>query len=109
MPPPLREPMTLALTVHASSIPLQVSFPPTMATGWLVALALILFGGAYVAVCLLVVVWIRRDARLTGRARPTIWASAVGLSLLSGGLVGLFLLAAYLWSRGPARPATVAE
>jgi hypothetical protein len=101
--------MTLALTVHASSVLLQSSFPPTTVTGWLVVLALVLFGGAYVAVCLLVAVWVRRDAGRTGRARPTLWASAVGLSLLSGGLVGLFVLAAYLWSRGPSRPAVVGE
>ncbi|WP_276258787.1 hypothetical protein [Haloglomus litoreum] len=101
--------MTLASTVHASSVPLQSSFPPTTAIGWLVVLALVLFGGAYVGVCLLVAVWVRRDARLTGRARPTLWASIVGVSLLGGGLVGLFLLAAYLWSRDPSPPPVTAE
>lgn len=101
--------MTLASTVHASSVLLQSSFPPTTATGWLVVLALVLFGGAYVAVCLLVAVWVRRDAVRTGRARPTLWAGAVGLSLLGGGLVGLFLLVAYLWSREPSRPSVVGD
>jgi hypothetical protein len=101
--------MTLASIVHAPSVLLQSSFPPTTATGWLVLLALVLFGGAYVGVCLLAAVWIRRDAGRTGRARPTLWASAVGASLLAGGLVGLFLLAAYLWSRGPSRSSMVGE
>jgi hypothetical protein len=95
--------------LHSLSAPIQSSFPPTTATGWLVVLTLVLFGGAYVGVCLLVAVWVRRDAGRTGRARPTLWAGAVGLSLLGGGLVGLFLLAAYLWSREPPRSTAVAE
>lgn len=101
--------MTLASTVHASSVLLQSSFPPTTTAGWLVVLALVLFGGAYVGVCLLVAVWVRRDARRTGRARPSLWAGSTGVSLLGGGLVGLFLLGAYLWSREPSRPSVVGE
>jgi hypothetical protein len=101
--------MTLASTVYASSVLLQSSFSPTTATGWLVVLALVLFGGAYAAVCPLVTVWVRRDAGRTGRARPALWAGAVGASSLGGGLIGLFLLAARLWSREPSRPSVVGE
>lgn len=95
--------------LHSLSVPLQSSFPPTTATGWLVVLALVLFAGAYVGVCLLVAVWVRRDAAVTGRSRPTLWAGAVGATLLTGGLLGLFLLAAYLWGRDPPRATAVAE
>lgn len=101
--------MTLASTIHVSSVLLQMSFPPTTATGWLVVLTLVLFGGAYVGVCLLVAVWVHRDAGRTGRAHPTLWAGAVGTSLFGGGLVGLFLIAAYLWSREPSHSSVVAE
>jgi hypothetical protein len=94
---------------HASSVPLQSSFPPTTTAGWLLVLALVLFASAYVGVCLLAAVWVRRDARRTGRAHPTRWATAVGASLLTGGLVGLCLLVAYLWGRDPRRSAVAGE
>lgn len=51
--------------LHSLPVPLQSSFPPTTATGWLVVLALVLFAGVYVGVCLLVAVWVRRDAGAT--------------------------------------------
>lgn len=95
--------------LHSLSVPLQSSFPPTTATGWLVVLALVLFASAYVGVCLLVSVWVHRDAVVTGRPRPTLWAGAVGVTLLTGGLLGLFLLAAYLWGRDPPRTTAVVE
>jgi hypothetical protein len=95
--------MLLEPLVHQSSVPLQSSFPPTTLTGWLVVLALVLFAGAYVGVCILAAVWVRRDARRTGRARPTLWAGVIGVSLLSSGLVGLFLFVVYLWGRDSVR------
>lgn len=101
--------MTLESFVYALSVPIQSSFPPTTATGWLVVLAFVLFAGAYVGVCLLVAVWVRRDAARSGRTQPTLWATAIGVSLLSGGLVGVFLLAAYLWGREPHSSGGLAE
>jgi len=95
--------------LHSLPIFLQSSFPPTTATGWLVALVLVLFAGAYVGVCLLVAVWVRQDAGQTGRTRPKLWAGAVGATLLTGGLLGLFFLAGYLWGRDPPRATAVAE
>lgn len=95
--------------VHPLSAPIESLFPPTTAAGWLVVLALILFAGAYVGVCLLAAVWVRQDAGRTGRSRPTLWAGAVGLSLLGGGLVGLFLLVSYLWTRGPPHTSVTGE
>jgi hypothetical protein len=86
-----------------------MSFPPTTTAGWLLVLALVLFAGAYVGVCLLAAVWVRRDARRTGRSRPTLWATVVGASLLASGLVGLVLLVAYLWGRDPGRSAVAGE
>jgi multisubunit Na+/H+ antiporter MnhB subunit len=80
-----------------------MSFPPTTTAGWLLVLALVLFAGAYVGVC------VRRDARRTGRSRPTLWATVVGASLLASGLVGLVLLVAYLWGRDPGRSAVAGE
>lgn len=99
----------LALLGQSMSVPLQLSFPPTTATGWLVVFALVLFASAYLGICLLIAAWVRRDARRTGRDRPTLWAGAVGVSLLSAGLVGLFILGAYLWGRRPPRSAVVTE
>lgn len=103
------ESMTFESTVHASSALLQSSLPATTVADWLTLLALVLFAGAYVGVCLLVAVWVRRDAGRTGRPRPILWASAIGVSLLSGGMVGLFLLAAYLWSRDSPRRQVAVE
>lgn len=101
--------MTLPSTVHVPFILLQLSVPPTTATAWLVVLTLALFGGTYVAVCLLVAVWVRQDAVRTDRSRPKLWASSIGASLLSGGLVRLLLLTAYLWGREPSHPSPVGE
>lgn len=95
--------------LRLSLVPFQLSFPPTTATGWLVILGLVLFAAAYVGVCSLVAVWVYRDAGRTGRARPALWAGAVGASLVATGLVGLFLLAAYLWGRESHRARAAVE
>jgi hypothetical protein len=98
----------IALLQPSFGLP-QLSIPPTTATGWVAVLALVLFAGAYVGVCLLVAVWVRRDAEVTGRSRPALWAGAIGASLLSGGITGLFLLGAYLWGRDPPRSPVAPE
>lgn len=61
---------------------------------------LLLFAAGYVLAVLVVTRWLHRDATRRGR-RADLWAAAVGLSLLSGGLVGVVLFAWYLRSRDP--------
>lgn len=66
---------------------------------------LLLFAAGYVLAVFVVTRWLHRDALRRGR-RADLWAVGVGLSLLSGGLVGVVLLAWYLRSRGPAPAST---
>jgi MFS family permease len=80
--------------MHTTSQPL-VTVPES-----LLLAGLLLFAVGYVLAVLVVTHWLHRDATRRGR-RADLWAAAVGLSLLSGGLVGIVLLAWYLRSRAP--------
>lgn len=80
--------------MHTATRPLVAVPDPVLLAG------LLLFAVGYVLAVLVVTRWLHRDATRRGR-RADLWTAAVGLSLLSGGLVGIVLLAWYLRGRDP--------
>jgi hypothetical protein len=88
---------------------MQTTLPPLVTVpDSLLLVGTVLFAVGYVLAALLVTRWLYRDATRRDRPRAGLWTAAVGVSLLSGGLLGVVLLAVYLHRREPT-PTVVGE
>ncbi|MFC5368894.1 hypothetical protein [Salinirubrum litoreum] len=97
----------VAVPESVPSVGVPESVPLVTAGDSLLLVGLLLFAVGYVLAALVVTRWLYRDATRRGRPRPGLWTAAVGVSLLSGGLLGVVLLAIYL--RGREASPTVAS
>jgi phosphoglycerol transferase MdoB-like AlkP superfamily enzyme len=81
---------------------MQTTLPPLVTVpDSLLLVGLLLLAVGYVLAALLVTRWLYRDATRRGRPHADRWTAAVGVSLLSGGPLGVVLLAVYLHRREP--------
>lgn len=99
------------LADYSASLPL-VTVPESLllvtVSESLLLVGVILFAVGYVIAVLIVTRWLYRDATRHNRPRASLWAAVVGVSLLTGGFLGIVLLAVYLRGREP-RPTVTSE